>query len=72
MAVGYSGGGAVLIVAAGVGAVYIAGVISIAGIVSFSDGVNKVCYESAAKVIAGRKDPTFISILGRRLRSNVI
>jgi hypothetical protein len=56
----------------GIGVVYIAGVISIAGIVSFSNRVNRVYYESAAKVAAGRKDPTFISILGRRLRSSVI
>jgi hypothetical protein len=55
-----------------VSVVYIAGVISIAGIVSFSDRVNRVYYESAAKVAAGQKDPTFISILERRLRSSVI
>jgi hypothetical protein len=70
--VGYSGGGAVLTVAAGVGAVHIAGVISIAGVVSFSGGVSRVCCESAAKVAAGRKDPIFMSISGRRLRSSVI
>ena len=61
-----------LIVVVGVGVVYIAGVISIAGIVSFSGRVNRVCYESAAKVAAGRKDPTFISILGHRLCSSMI
>ena len=72
MAVGCSGGGAVLTVAAGVGAVYIAGAIGIAGVVSFSGGVGRVCCESAAEVAAGRKDPTFASISGRRLRSGVI
>jgi hypothetical protein len=70
--IGYSSGGVVLIVAVEVGAVYIAGVISIAGVVSFSSGVNKVYYESTAKVAAGRKDPTFISILGRKLYSSII
>jgi hypothetical protein len=72
VAVGCSSGGAVLIVAVGVGVVYIAGVIGIAGVVSFGGGVGRVYYESAAEVAAGRKDPTFISISGRRLRSGVI
>ena len=75
MAVSYSGGGVVLIVIIEISATAITGITSITSIIgidSVNGGVSRVCYGSAARVVIGRGDPTFISISGRKLRSNMI